>query len=97
MYVLYKLTTEKKYKKPKIKNTKISGKKGRKKNILTPDPNVIFEEFVKNNLIKKSVTSRFIDFKGEVSLSACVLRDKPYYSDPPYCLGDIRQVSINLN
>jgi len=48
---------------------------------------------VKNNLIKKSVTSRFIDFEGEVSLSAYVLRKEPYNSDPPYGLGDIRQVS----
>ncbi|XP_060876495.1 dynein regulatory complex protein 11-like isoform X1 [Metopolophium dirhodum] len=86
----YARDLKKKYKKPKIKSTKI--KKGRKKKILTPDPDEIFEELVKNNLIKKSVTSRFIDFQGEVSLSACVLREEPYYSDPPYCLGDIRQI-----
>ncbi|KAL4090726.1 hypothetical protein QTP88_025507 [Uroleucon formosanum] len=88
----YARDLKKKYKKPKVKSTTISGKKGQKKNILTPDPNEIFEELVKNNLIKKSVTSRFIDFQGEVSLSSCVLREKPYYSDPPYCLGDIRQI-----
>lgn len=84
--------TEKKYKEPKKKNNKKTSRKKKTKKI-PRDPIAIFEELVKNNLIKKSVISRFTDFQGEVSLSACVLREEPYYSDPPYCLGDIRQVS----
>ncbi|XP_015377577.1 PREDICTED: uncharacterized protein LOC107171834, partial [Diuraphis noxia] len=86
----YARDLKKKYKEPTKKVTKIFEKRDSEKN-KTPDPIKIFEELVKNNLLKKSVTSRFIDFQGEVSLSASVLRGEPYYSDPPYCLGDVRQ------
>lgn len=45
-------------------------------------------------MIKKSVCSKFSDFQGEVSYSANVLTQEPIYSDPPYGLGDVRQVSL---
>lgn len=45
-------------------------------------------------MIKKSVSSKFSDFLGQVSYSAHVLRQAPNYSDPPYGLGDVRQVSL---
>ncbi|XP_025193072.1 dynein regulatory complex protein 11-like, partial [Melanaphis sacchari] len=91
----YAQDLKKKYKEPKKKNTEKSKRKI-KENKSELSPNEIFEELVKNNLIKKSVSSRFIDFQGEISLSACVLRNEPYYSDPPYGLGDIRQIIKEL-
>ncbi|CAH1738693.1 unnamed protein product [Aphis gossypii] len=82
---------KKKYKEPKKKNSEKSKKKF-KKNVSKLNPNEICEELIKNNLIKKSVTSRFADFQGEVSLSTGILRKEPYYSDSPYGLGDVRQI-----
>jgi len=54
----------------------------------------IFEELVKNNMIKKSVVSKFDDFEGEIYCGASALRGEPYELDPIYGLGDIRQVSL---
>lgn len=54
---------------------------------------MIFEELVRNGMIKKSVVSKFDEFKGEVSCSASALREEPHNLDPPCGLGDIRQVS----
>lgn len=85
-------TAEKKYKPPKHKPTK-KEKKVCKTNITTPE--MIFEELVKNNMINKSVFSEFSEFKGEISYSSSVLRGEPYNSDPPYGLGDVRQVRLH--
>jgi len=90
--IKYKLITGKKYKAPKKTTKKIARNRRSRNSKSTADPYVILEELVKNNLIKKTVTSRFVDFQGEVSLSAWVVREEPYYSDPPYSLGDICQV-----
>lgn len=44
-------------------------------------------------MIKKSVTSKFKEFDGEVCYSGSAFRGDPFYLDPPYGLGDIRQVN----
>lgn len=87
-----KLIIGNKYKAPKEKLTK-SAKPRSKKNHF-PNPEEIFEELVKNNMIKKSVTSKFNEFKGDVFYSGNALRGDPFYLDPPYGLGDIRQVIL---
>jgi len=45
-------------------------------------------------MITKSINSKFNEFQGEVSYTGSALRGEPYYLDPPYGLGDIRQVSL---
>lgn len=44
-------------------------------------------------MIKKSSTVKFEEFQGEVFFSGSALRSEPYNLDPPYNLGDVRQVS----
>lgn len=45
-------------------------------------------------MIKKSVASEFNEFQGEVSYFGTIMQDEPDYLDPPYGLGDIRQVNL---
>lgn len=71
-------------------------RKGINKTKNLPNPEEIFENLVRNGMIKKSVISKFDDFEGEISYSGSALRGEPYYSDPLYGLGDIRQVSLYL-
>lgn len=54
----------------------------------------MFEELVRNGMIKKSVSAEFREFQGETAYSVGKLRGGPYYFDPPYGLGDVRQVSL---
>lgn len=93
-----KLTKGIKYEAPKIKkskkiNSKNKDSKKKSKKNLPPTLEEILEEFVKNKMIKKSTFTKFDEFLGEVSYSANVLRgESHYYDDPPYSLGDLRQV-----
>lgn len=75
-----------KAKKPK-KRKKVKGSK----KPLTSE--MILKELVTHGMIKKSTTATFNKFIGKVSYIANELRMHPYNYDPPYCLGDIRQVS----
>lgn len=88
-----KLILGKKYKKPKQKSTK-KKERGENKSSALPSPKEIFEELVRNNMIKKSVTSKFSEFQGEVNFSGSALRGEPYFIDSFYGLGDVRQVSL---
>lgn len=86
------MITGKKYKASKQKS-KTKKKKRRQKNKKLSSPKDIFEELVKHGMIEKSCISKFNEFKGEVSYSGSILRGDPYNLNPPYGLGDVRQVS----
>lgn len=92
--IILKLISGKKYKKPKQKSTKKKDRGKKKNSSSLPSPKEIFEELVRNNMIKKSVTSKFSEFQGEVNYSGSALRGEPYFIDSPYGLGDVRQVSL---
>lgn len=78
--------TGKKYKAPKKKKKKPF--RPRSKGEKRPDPNEIFEQLVKNGMIKKSVFAEFSEFQGEVSFCTGTMDGERY------CFGDIRQVSL---
>lgn len=86
------MTIGKNYKAPKQKS-ETKKKKRRQKDKKLPNPKDIFEELVKHGMIEKSCISKFNEFEGEVSYSGSILRGDPYNLNPPYGLGDVRQVS----
>ncbi|XP_050433854.1 dynein regulatory complex protein 11-like [Adelges cooleyi] len=92
--VLFAKDRGKKYKTPKVKAKKAA--KVRTKKSKYPEPEEIFEELVRSNMIQKSVAANFEDFKGETSYSASRLRIEPYFKDPPYCVGDVPQMLKEL-
>lgn len=96
MYVkiILKLISGRKYKKPKQKPTKKKARDKKKQSSTFSSPKEIFEELIRNNMIKKSVTSKFSEFQGEVNYSGSALRGEPYFIDSLYGLGDVRQVSL---
>lgn len=84
------MIAEKEHKEPMKKETKSKKKNQNKKELPTPED--ILEELVRNDMIKKSIYSKFHEFHGEVSYIASQLRKSPRYLNPPYGLGDIIQV-----
>ncbi|VVC37808.1 P-loop containing nucleoside triphosphate hydrolase [Cinara cedri] len=94
LQIAYAQDMKVKYKPPKEKSKKTPKGKPNKKKTLSPK--MMFEELVKNDMINKSVYSKFDDFKGEVSYCASTLRGEPHMLDPPYGLGDVRQIIKEL-